>query len=69
MVDRSSGETTICVSALFREGTRDAVVGLISVKSASLAAFLWQGHVTGHGTLSRESFPPIVFLVYFSLVL
>ncbi|KAG2252130.1 hypothetical protein Bca52824_082266 [Brassica carinata] len=48
VVDRSSGETTICVSALFREGTRDAVVGLISVKSASLAAFLWQGHVTGH---------------------
>ncbi|KAF3526938.1 hypothetical protein F2Q69_00049196 [Brassica cretica] len=48
VVDRSSGETLICVSALFREGTRDAVVGLISVKSASLAAFLWQGHVTGH---------------------
>ncbi|KAF2592477.1 hypothetical protein F2Q70_00043980 [Brassica cretica] len=48
VVDRSSGETLICVSALFREGTRDAVVGLISVNSASLAAFLWQGHVTGH---------------------
>ncbi|WZY88202.1 hypothetical protein YC2023_044937 [Brassica napus] len=56
VVDRSSGETLICVSALFREGTRDTVVSLISVKSASLAAFLWQGHVTGHSKICAPSF-------------